>query len=252
MASLVLKGLGLPLLGTVFGSSFVYFLRKQPERRLMMILDSFAAGIMSAASFFSLISPAVKQAEANGNIYLLTCCIGFFLGTVTFVPVDRLIKRRFADADVNSGKLLLWAVSLHNIPEGMAVGVVYAGLLAGKGDVGTTAALALSFGIALQNIPEGAIISLPLNAKGKSRGNAFVMGLMSGMAELVAGIAALFLASFVSDILPFSLCFAAGAMFYVVLKELSGGFRDEKYSGTSLTVFATGFFIMMALDTLLG
>lgn len=252
MTSLTIKGLGFPFLGTLIGSAFVYFLKKQPDRKILILLDSFAAGIMSAASFFSLISPATEQAQIKGKTYLLVCCIGFFCGIVLFVPIDRIINRCFADSDSKSGNLLLWAVSLHNIPEGMAVGVVYAGILAGGGGVSITAALTLSIGIALQNIPEGAIISLPLKAKGKSSNSAFFMGLISGVAELSAGILTLFLSSFILSILPFSLCFAAGAMFYVVLKELSGGFSDEKNSGFALTVFAAGFFIMMALDTLLG
>lgn len=252
MIELIIKGLAYPFIGTLIGSAFVYFLKKEPNKKFMIILDSFAAGIMCAASFFSLISPAIEQAQMKGKTDLLVCSLGFFTGIAVFVPIDKLISRYFSRSPVNSGNLLLWAVSLHNVPEGMAVGVVYAGILSGEGSVSNVAALTLSIGIALQNVPEGAIISLPLKAKGKSRNIAFIQGMMSGVAELAAGIITLFLSAFVYSILPFSLCFAAGAMFYVVLKELSCGFSDDKNSSLALIIFATGFCVMMALDTLLG
>ena len=148
--------------------------------------------------------------------------------------------------------MLMLAVSLHNIPEGMAVGVIYAGLMSGGCDISASSAIALSLGIALQNIPEGAIISLPLCVRGKSRIKSFLCGTVSGVAELIAGILTLFLSSFVRGILPFSLCFAAGAMFYVVLTELSGNFTSKKNASASVLTFGCGFIIMMLLDTFFG
>ncbi len=249
---LIIKGLFYPFFGTLLGSAFVYFIKKEPDRKFLLFLDSFAAGIMCAASFFSLISPAIEQAQLNGRFYLVICCICVFFGISFFIPLDKLISRIVTDSSEKSGNLLLWAVSVHNIPEGMAVGVVYAGFLSGEGSISVAAALTLSVGIALQNIPEGAIISLPLNMKGKKRNSAFFLGMLSGVAELVAGIITLFLASFIYTILPFSLCFAAGAMLYVVMKELSRGFSDKNNSDFSLLIFATGFCTMMLLDTMLG
>lgn len=251
MAFLMLRGLLYPFLGTLVGSAFVFFTGNKPTVRFMAVLDSFAAGIMCAASFFSLIRPAVTQAEADGNIPKLFCCIGFFAGVILFIFLNKFTEKIFSRQDM-SGNMLLWAVSVHNIPEGMAVGVVYAGILMGKDSVGISGALALSLGIAMQNIPEGAIISLPLMARGKSRLSSFLYGSVSGAAELIAGVITLFAASFIYSILPFSLCFAAGAMFYVVMRELSVNFTDRKTADVSLCFFAAGFVIMMLLDTYLG
>ena len=249
---LVFQGLLYPFLGTVLGSLFVFFLKKQPDRRFMIILDSFAAGIMCAASFFSLIAPATERASEDGKGALAVCCLGFFLGIILFIPVDNLMNHFFSKEEADSGRLLLVAVSVHNIPEGMAVGVVYAGILYGQDSINIAAALALSIGIAIQNIPEGAIISLPLKARGKGSFNAFLSGLLSGVAELTAGVFTLFISSVVSSVLPLSLCFAAGTMFYVVMNELSAGFQDSRYAKLSSGVFATGFCVMMLLDTLFG
>lgn len=248
----VVRGLLYPFFGTLLGSSFVFFLKKEPGKKFMCFLDGTAAGIMCAASFFSLISPAVEQAEKDGVLPLLSCCIGFFTGITVFILTDKLLALFLSGKKDNSGNLLLWAVSIHNIPEGMAVGVVYSGLLFGSGDIKLSSAISLSLGIAMQNIPEGAIVSLPLKARGKSTLNAFSLGCVSGIAELVSAVFALFLAAFSYSILPFSLCFAAGAMFYVVLAELSEDFSDKKTSPEALFFFALGFGLMMLLDTFLG
>ncbi len=248
---LTVRGILYPFLGTVLGSSFVFFAKHTPSRRFMSVLDSLAAGIMCAASFFSLILPAINQGEADGGLSKLSCSIGFFSGIVCFVLTDKLLKKYLSRGDM-SGNMLLLAVSLHNIPEGMAVGVVYAGLLTGNSVIGTAGALALSLGIAMQNIPEGAIISLPLKARGKKRKTAFFCGTVSGIAELAAAVITLFFSGFIYALLPFSLCFAAGAMFYVVMRELSVNFSDRKNSDVSLCFFAVGFVIMMLLDTYLG
>ena len=248
----IVSGLLYPLLGTIIGSSFVFFMKKETQRSLMVFLDSFAAGVMCAASFFSLINPACEAAQSQGDLSVLLCSVGFFSGMLIFVFVDKKLKD-YSDKDSDvSGNMLLWAVSLHNIPEGMAVGVVYAGLLSMESDSDLAGAISLSIGIALQNIPEGAIISMPLKAKGKTRFKAFLCGMVSGIAEFVAAFLTLLIASVVHIILPFSLCFAAGAMFFVVLRELSFDFSSEKYCSFSLSVFATGFTTMMLLDTLTG
>ena len=251
MLMLTVRGILYPFMGTILGSALVFFLKNKPSTRFMAILDSLAAGIMCAASFFSLILPAVSQAENQGIISSLSCSTGFFAGIMIFILLSFITGKAFSESDM-SGNMLVWAVSLHNIPEGMAVGVVYAGLLSGNGSIGAAAALALSVGIALQNIPEGAIVSLPAAARGRSKACAFILGMLSGVAELISSVITLFLASFVYSVLPFSLCFAAGAMFYVVMSELSGNFTDKRNCSISLAAFALGFIIMMLLDTLLG
>lgn len=246
----VLAGLLYPFIGTVFGSSFVFFMKRlKNESGILSALDSIAAGIMTAASFFSLISPAVEQAESA--ISLFSCSAGFFTGIISFILIDIFIKKK-EKARIKSGELLIWAVTLHNIPEGMAVGVVYAGLLAGENSVSLAGALSLSIGIALQNIPEGAIISMPLKARGKSTFLSFFKGTVSGIAELSAGVLTLFFSYFVYGIMPFCLCFAAGAMIYVVLAELSSEFSAGKKRALCLFLFGAGFTVMMLLDTFLG
>lgn len=246
----VLSGLSYPFIGTVIGSSFVFFMKRlKNEAGILSALDSIAAGIMTAASFFSLISPAVEQSESA--ISLFSCSAGFFTGIISFILIDIFIKKK-EKARMKSGELLIWAVTLHNIPEGMAVGVVYAGLLAGENSVSLAGALSLSIGIALQNIPEGAIISMPLKARGKSTFLSFFKGTVSGIAELSAGVLTLFFSYFVYGIMPFCLCFAAGAMIYVVLAELSSEFSAGKKRGICLFLFGTGFTLMMLLDTFLG
>lgn len=248
----IAAGLSLPFIGTLLGSAFVFFMKKSPSEKLMTMLDSFAAGIMCAASFFSLISPATQSAEGKGAMALLSCSLGFFSGMAVFIMSDRLMKKIPSTETSRSGKMLMLAVSLHNIPEGMAVGVVYAGLLGFSENVSVTGALSLSIGIALQNIPEGAIISMPLNVRDKNKCTAFLHGAVSGIAELIPAVLTLFLSAFVDFILPFSLCFAAGAMFFVVLSELSEGFNAKDRRILSLFVFSLGFTVMMLLDTFLS
>lgn len=251
MIFLTLRGLLYPFLGTLLGSAFVFFARHTPSRRFMSVLDSLAAGIMCAASFFSLILPAINQGETSGELSMLSCSVGFFTGIILFVFSDKLLKKYLSYKDDSGNKLFL-AVSLHNIPEGMAVGVAYAGLLSGNSVISTAGALTLSIGIAMQNIPEGAIISLPLKARGKNRKTAFLLGTVSGAAELAASLITLFFSGFIYVLLPFSMCFAAGAMFYVVMRELSVNFSDKKTADMSLFCFALGFTLMMLLDTFLG
>ena len=248
---LTVRGILLPFVGTLLGSAFVIFSSRRPSARLLAVLDSLAAGIMCAASFFSLILPAVERAEEDGILSRIFCPLGFFLGVILFVLINKVLDSLLSGRDL-SGNMMILSVSLHNIPEGMAVGVVYAGLLSGNSVVGAAGAMALSVGIAMQNIPEGAIISLPLCARGKTRLSAFLWGCISGLAELIAGVLTLFFSQFIYSVLPFSLCFAAGAMFYVVMAELSRNFHNKKHSDMSLCFFGTGFVVMMLLDTLLG
>ncbi len=250
MFSLVFRGLLYPFLGTTAGSAFVFFMKNKENTLLMTALDSIAAGIMCAASFFSLISPAVEQAESR--LSLLSCSVGFFSGMLLFILTDIFIKKKETTQKNRQHDLLLWAVTLHNIPEGMAVGVVYAGFLTGQTNVSVAGALSLSIGIALQNIPEGAIISMPLSAKGEKRSSAFLKGLISGVAELISGVITLFLSYFIYAVMPFCLCLAAGAMIYVVLAELSSEFSVGKNRSLSLALFSSGFTLMMLLDTFLG
>lgn len=245
-------GLLYPFFGTLIGSSFVFFMKKAPSHRTMIFLDCLAAGVMCAASFFSLIAPACERAEEKGSLALLFCSTGFFSGMLIFILTDKLLRKLAHEKKDLSSGLLFWSVSIHNIPEGMAVGVVFAGLLSGGSVSELAGALSLSLGIALQNIPEGAIISMPLNAKGKSPVKAFLKGMYSGLAELIPAVLSLFVSVFVGSILPFSLCFAAGAMFFVVLRELSSEFSKDKHSGLALFVFSLGFTLMMLLDTLAG
>lgn len=252
MLNHVILGLSYPFIGTLAGSAFVFFMKHSPGKKMMAVLDSLAAGIMCAASFFSLISPALSSASEKGGFALFLCSAGFFTGMSVFIISDKMLKRLFSSAEDYSGKMLMWAVSLHNIPEGMAVGVVYAGILSVTGNVSIAGALSLSIGIALQNIPEGAIISMPLKARGVNKLKAFFYGTVSGFAELIAGVITLFLSSFINNILPFSLCFAAGAMFFVVMSELSSDFSEGKHRNIALFVFSVGFTVMMLLDTFLS
>lgn len=252
MSDIVFRGLLYPFTGTVVGSAFVFFMKNRADKKLLSALDSIAAGIMCAASFFSLISPAVSQAENGSKFSLFSCSLGFFFGMLLFIAIDIFIKKVGSSERNRSGNLLIWAVTLHNVPEGMAVGVILSGLMSGSDGVSAAGALSLSIGIALQNIPEGAIVSLPLKAGGVKPLTAFFKGTVSGIAELIAGVLTLFLATFVLQIMPFCLCFAAGAMIYVVLSELSSEFSGGKNRAFSLFLFDTGFIIMMLLDTFLG
>lgn len=246
-------GLLYPFFGTVFGSSFVFFMKKRnPEKAMMVVFDGLAAGVMCAASYFSLISPACESAEKKGIIPLLLCSVGFFFGMGVFILTDVFLNKCMNGYKDKSSKMLFWAVTIHNIPEGMAVGIVWAGLLFSYSDTLLAGAVSLSVGIALQNIPEGAIISLPLKAKSKGTFKSFLYGVYSGIAELCSGIITLFLSSYAIGILPFFMCFAAGAMFFVVMRELSADFSEEQNGRKALLTFAVGFTVMMLLDTLVG
>ena len=256
----ILSAVLLPFLGTVIGSGFVFFLKGQMNRTLQRVLTGFAAGVMVAASIWSLIIPAMDQSEHMGKLAFLPAFIGVWAGFGFLLLLDKLIPHLHLNSDCpegtpcNLGKstMMVLAVALHNLPEGMAVGVVVAGWLSGSESITSAAALALSLGIALQNLPEGAIISMPLKSQGMQRSRAFGYGVASGIIEPIGAVLTILLASFVVPILPYLLSFAAGAMLYVVVEELIPEMSEGEHSNIGTIFFAVGFTLMMMLDVALG
>lgn len=253
-------GLLLPFLGTVLGSACVFFLKNAMSDRLQRALSGFAAGVMVAASIWSLLIPALEQSEPLGKWSFLPAAIGFWLGMLFLLLLDHLIPHLHRNAEQAEGPkshlqrttMLVLAVTLHNIPEGMAVGVVYAGYLAGKTGVSAMGALALSLGIAIQNFPEGAIISMPLRAEGVRKSRAFSYGVFSGAVEPIGALLTIAAASFFIPAMPYLLSFAAGAMLYVVVEELIPEMSAGEHSNVGTVFFAVGFSLMMILDVALG
>ena len=256
----IVLGLLIPFAGTAGGAACVFFMKRAPGDMPARIMTGFAAGVMVAASVWSLLIPAMEQSGGMGRLSFLPAVAGFQLGVLFLLLLDRLtphLHRNTSRAEGPESRLsrtakMVMAVTLHNIPEGMAVGVVYAGLLAGSDDITAGGALALSIGIAIQNIPEGAIVSMPLHSEGKSRGRAFFLGAMSGAVEPVAGALALLAAELVTPAMPVLLSFSAGAMIYVVVEELIPEMSAGKHSNVGVISFAIGFALMMALDVALG
>lgn len=253
-------GILLPFLGTVMGAGCVFFLKRSLGTQVQRALTGFAAGVMVAASIWSLLIPAMEQAADMGKGAVIPAAAGFWLGILFLLILDRLIPHLHRNADqpegVKSGfgrtTMLLLAVTLHNIPEGMAVGVVYAGFLNGNDEITAAGALALSLGIAIQNFPEGAIISMPLRAEGMKKGQAFLSGVLSGIVEPLGAVLTILAAQFVVPALPYLLSFAAGAMLYVVVEELIPEMSAGKHSNIGTVFFALGFSVMMVLDVVLG
>ena len=253
-------GILLPFFGTVMGAGCVFFLKRSLGTQVQRALTGFAAGVMVAASIWSLLIPSMEQAADMGKGAVIPAAAGFWLGILFLLILDRLIPHLHRNADqpegVKSGfgrtTMLLLAVTLHNIPEGMAVGVVYAGLLTGNGEITAAGALALSLGIAIQNFPEGAIISMPLRAEGMKKGQAFLSGVLSGFVEPLGAVLTILAAQFVVPALPYLLSFAAGAMLYVVVEELIPEMSAGKHSNIGTVFFALGFSVMMVLDVVLG
>ena len=253
-------GLLVPLLGTSLGAACVFFLKKGLGDRVQRGLTGFASGVMVAASIWSLLIPAMEQSAGAGVWVFLPAVIGFWAGILFLLGLDHLIPhlhQRSQQAEgprtrLERSTMMVLAVTLHNIPEGMAVGVVYAGFLAGEGQITMTAALVLSLGIAIQNFPEGAIISLPLKSEGASRGRAFLYGLLSGVVEPAGALLTILLASQIAPALPYLLAFAAGAMLYVVVEELIPEASQGAHSNLGTIGFAVGFTLMMILDVALG
>lgn len=254
-------GLLIPFVGTTLGSACVFFLKDQLHRLVQKGLLGFASGVMVAASVWSLLIPAINMAEPTmGKLSFVPAAVGFVLGIFFLLVMDRVIphlhlhddKPEGLPAQLKKTTMLVLAVTLHNIPEGMAVGVVYAGLLTEKSGITIASALALSLGIAIQNFPEGAIISLPLKSEGGSRKKAFLYGMSSGIVEPIAAAITILLTGFITPLLPYLLAFAAGSMIYVVVEELLPEASEGEHSNISTLGFAAGFLIMMILDVALG
>ena len=260
MTQTVLMGLLIPFLGTSAGAGCVFFLKNNLKENVQKALSGFAAGVMVAASIWSLIVPAIEQCTDKGRLAFLPAFIGFWIGILFLLLLDHVIPHLHVIPDQAEGPkskltrtvMLVFAVTLHNIPEGMAVGVVYAGLISGSANITAGAALALALGIAIQNFPEGAIISMPLYAEGKNKAKSFWLGVLSGAVEPVFGGLTVLLVGLVVPAMPYLLSFAAGAMLYVVVEELVPEMSAGKHSNVGVIAFAVGFSIMMALDVALG
>lgn len=259
MEGVIFRGVMIPFLGTGLGAAMVFCLKKQISEGLQKILTGFAAGVMVAASFWSLLQPALESSEDMGKLSFVPAAVGFFIGIGFLLLLDEITPHMHMDQQVEGprSKLkrttkLILAVTLHNIPEGMAVGVVYAGWRAGEAGVSQTAALALALGIAIQNFPEGAIVSMPLLAEGMPKGKTFLYGVLSGVVEPIAAVVTILAASAVVPILPYLLAFAAGAMMYVVVEELIPEMSEGRHSNSGTISFALGFVLMMILDVALG
>ena len=252
----IAKGLLIPFLGTSLGALCVLFMKREMNDQVRKALTGFAAGVMVAASVWSLIIPSINQSEAMGKMAFVPAAVGFWLGILFLLFLDTVTPHLHMNSDEpegpksnlkNTTKLVL-AVTIHNIPEGMAVGVVYAGLLAEQSEITMLGALALSLGIAIQNFPEGAIVSMPLRSQGMSRRKACLYGIASGAVEPIT----ILLSSILVPVLPYFLSFAAGAMLYVVVEELIPEMAEGKHSNIGTLMFAAGFSIMMILDVTLG
>ncbi len=256
----VIMGLLIPFAGTAAGAACVLFMRGDLRAGLHRALTGFAAGVMTAASVWSLILPAIEQSSAMGRYAFLPAFIGFWLGILFLLLLDRVIPHLHRSIGQAEGPksglprtaLMVLAVTLHNIPEGMAVGVVFAGLLSGAGNISAGGAMALALGIAIQNFPEGAIISMPLYAEGKSKPGSFLLGVLSGAVEPLFGALTVAVAALVVPAMPYLLSFAAGAMLYVVVEDLIPEMSVGGHSNVGVVSFAAGFSIMMALDAALG
>lgn len=256
----VILGILIPFLGTTLGSACVLFMRNNMNMLLQKALTGFAAGVMVAASIWSLLIPAMEQSGSYGQWAFVPAAAGFWLGILFLLILDEMIphlhmnstKAEGPKSSLKKTTMLVLAVALHNLPEGMAVGVVYAGWISGDAGITAMGALALSLGIAIQNFPEGAIISMPLRAEGVSKGKAFLYGTLSGAVEPAGAVLTILAAHYVIPFLPYLLSFAAGAMFYVVVEELIPEMSEGKHSNVGTVLFAAGFTVMMALDVALG
>lgn len=259
MDSLILIGLLLPLLGTAMGSAFVFFLRGDMTPRLQKSLLGFASGVMVAASVWSLLMPSIEMCGDMGRWSVLPSAVGFLLGIGFLLALDTVTphlhltgEREGPRSRLSRTAMLSLAVTIHNLPEGMAVGVVLAGVMDGSTDITMAGALAVALGIAVQNVPEGAIISMPMRAEGNSRARSFAYGALSGVVEPLGALLVLLLATWITPLLPYLLAFAAGAMLYVVVEELIPEASGAPHSNLSTLGFAIGFVAMMVLDVVLG
>ena len=250
----------IPFAGTTFGAACVFFMKKSLGRSVQRSLAGFAAGVMVAASIWSLLIPAIEQSKNMGAFSFFPAFVGFWIGVLFLLLLDHLIPHLHVGSNqaegpkskLNRTTMMVLAVTLHNIPEGMAVGVMYAGFLAGNVQITAASALALSLGIAIQNFPEGAIISMPLRAEGESKKRAFLGGVLSGVVEPIGAVLTMIAAQFIIPVLPYLLSFAAGAMLYVVVEELIPEMSQGEHSNIGTVFFAVGFSLMMVLDVALG
>lgn len=255
-----LLGLIIPFAGTTLGAAMVFLLKKEMSSKLQKALLGFASGVMIAASVWSLLIPAIDMAASSGQIAWIPAVIGFLIGIGFLLLLDTIIPHLHMDSDKPEGKqaslkkstMLILTVTLHNIPEGMAVGVVFAGMLAGNSTITVAGAFALAIGIAIQNFPEGAIISMPVVSTGVSKPKAFLYGVLSGVVEPIGAILTILLTSLITPILPYILSFAAGAMIYVVVEELIPESQAGEHSNIGTIGVAIGFALMMVLDVALG
>ena len=256
----LLIGIMIPFVGTALGSACVFFLKHEMKPFLQKILLGFASGVMVAASVWSLLIPAMNMSEGMGKLAFIPAAVGLLLGMAFLLLMDRVIPHLHLGSDEPEGAhsslsksmMLIFAVTLHNFPEGMAVGVVFAGMLEGRAGITLAGAFALAIGIAIQNFPEGAIISMPLKGTGISRGKAFLYGAASGIVEPLGALLTIWLASYIEPVLPYLLAFAAGAMLYVVVEELIPEASEGEHSNIATVGFAIGFVLMMILDVALG
>ena len=256
----ILIGLMVPFVGTTLGSACVFLMKNKMNRQIERALTGFASGVMVAASIWSLLVPAMNQTEKLGRLAFAPAFIGFWAGILFLLLLDSVIPHLHMNTDKAEGlksklartTMMVLAVTLHNIPEGMAVGVVYAAFKSGESNISAGAAFALSLGIAIQNFPEGAIISMPLAAEGKSKKKAFVYGVLSGAVEPIFGLLTILAVGLVVPAMPYLLSFAAGAMLYVVVEELIPEMSEGEHSNIGVVMFSVGFTLMMALDVALG
>lgn len=254
------KGIMIPFIGTALGSACVLFMKKKMNFLVQRALTGFAAGVMVAASIWSLLIPAIEQADGMGKWAFIPAVVGFLVGIFFLLLLDHAIPHLHMHSEKAEGPksklqkttMLVLAVALHNLPEGMAVGVVFAGWLAGEAGISLAGAIVLSIGIAIQNFPEGAIISMPLAAEGVSKKRAFIYGVLSGAVEPIGALLTILAAGFIVPALPYLLSFAAGAMMYVVVEELIPEMSEGEHSNIGTIMFAIGFVLMMTLDVALG
>lgn len=260
LSNSILPALIVPFLGTSLGSACVFLMRGKMNPKIQKSLQGFASGVMVAASIWSLILPAFEMSSSFGKLSFIPPVAGFWLGIFFLLGIDHLVPHLHLGSSSPEGHksrlkkttMMVLAVTIHNIPEGMAVGVVYAGFLSGNGGITAAGALSLALGIAIQNFPEGAVISLPLSSEGESRGKAFAAGVLSGAVEPVGAFLTIIASSVVLGALPYLLSFAAGAMLYVVVEELIPEMSSGSHSDVGAVSFAFGFTLMMTLDVVLG
>ncbi|MDD6484469.1 MAG: ZIP family metal transporter [Clostridiales bacterium] len=256
----IIKGILIPFAGTALGASCVLFMKKSMNGLLQRALTGFAAGVMTAAAVWSLLIPAMEQSEGMGSLAFIPAVAGFWVGILFLLLLDHIIPHLHMNSKQSEGPksslgkttMLVLAVALHNLPEGLAVGVVWAGCISGKSAISVMGAIALSVGIAIQNFPEGAIISMPLRAEGMKKPKAFLYGVLSGIVEPIGAMITILAADFVVPALPYFLSFAAGAMIYVVVEELIPEMSWGEHSNIGTLIFAAGFSVMMILDVALG